>query len=176
MPNTENAMDAIAIGRLSKPVSNLATLGNINIVNINDELERRELEESDSLRSPRFNARLLDRLGERHCVLCNCAISEIIQGAHIWPVSDIKRMVTLTFDEKLEYATDGENGLWMCQNHHKMFDTNILFLSTAGEVSYSADLTSEDKEYIDSITTVTNLPASLITPRYIKYLGRRYSW
>ncbi len=160
------------------PAASLAVLrsmGNINIVNINDELERRELEESDSLRSPRFNARLLDRLGERHCVLCNCAISEIIQGAHIWPVSDIKRMVTLTFDEKLEYATDGENGLWMCQNHHKMFDTNILFLSTAGEVSYSADLTSEDKEYIDSITTVTNLPASLITPRYIKYIGRRYS-
>lgn len=65
-------------------------MGNIEIINIDDEIERRELEENDSLRSPRFNAHLLDRLGERHCVLCNCGISEVIQGAHIWPVSDIK--------------------------------------------------------------------------------------
>lgn len=41
----------------------IRSMGNIEIINIDDEIERRELEENDSLRSPRFNARLLDRLG-----------------------------------------------------------------------------------------------------------------
>lgn len=153
----------------------IRSMGNINIIKIDDEIERHELEENDSLRSPRFNARLLDRLGERHCVLCNCAISEIIQGAHIWPVSDIKHMTTLSSDEKLAYATDGENGLWMCQNHHKLFDSNILFLSETGEISYKDELSENDKDYISSITTVTQLPPALITPRYITYIGRRYA-
>lgn len=153
----------------------LNSMGNIEIIKIDDEIERLELEENDSLRSPRFNAHLLDRLGERHCVLCNCGISEIIQGAHIWPVSQIKRMNTLSLDEKLSYATDGENGLWMCQNHHKMFDSNILLLSQTGEVSYKQDLSDDDKDYINSVTTVTALPQHLITQHYINYIGLRYS-
>lgn len=160
------------------PVASLEVLnsmGNIEIIKIDDEIERRELEENDSLRSPRFNAHLLDRLGERHCVLCNCRISEIIQGAHIWPVSQIKHMNTLSLDEKLSYATDGENGLWMCQNHHKMFDSNILLLSQTGEVSYKQDLSDDDKDYISSITTVSVLPQQLVTPNYVNYIGLRYS-
>lgn len=153
----------------------LNSMGNIEIIKIDDEIERRELEENDSLRSPRFNAHLLDKLGERHCVLCNCGISEIIQGAHIWPVSQIKHMNTLSLDEKLSYATDGENGLWMCQNHHKMFDSNILLLSQTGEVSYKQDLSDDDKDYISSITTVSVLPQQLVTPSYVNYIGLRYS-
>ena len=150
-------------------------MGNINVVNIDDELEKKELETNDSLRSPRFNARLLDRLGERRCVLCCCSISEIIQGAHIWPVSDIKKNMVLTDDEKLAYATDGENGLWMCQNHHKMFDSNIIRLSRDGIVSYKKDLDVIDSQYIDSITTVMALPSFLITDKYQEYIDRRYS-
>lgn len=153
----------------------IRSMGNIEIINIDDEIERRELEENDSLRSPRFNAHLLDRLGERHCVLCNCGISEVIQGAHIWPVSDIKRTSALSLDEKLAYATDGENGLWMCQNHHKMFDSNILLLSDSGQVSYKENLSSDDIKYIDSITTVAVLPPNLITPKYSMYVNKRYS-
>jgi hypothetical protein len=153
----------------------LHSMGNIEVVNIDDEFERKELEENDSLRSPRFNAHLLDRLGEKHCVLCNCGISEIIQGAHIWPVANIKRVATLSLDEKVNFATDGENGLWMCQNHHKLFDSNILFLSKSGEVSYKEDLSEDDENYIDSITTVSNLPKSLITPSYVRYIDKRYA-
>lgn len=153
----------------------IRSMGNIDIINIDDEIERHELEENDSLRSPRFNAHLLDRLGERHCVLCNCGISEIIQGAHIWPVSQIKHMNTLSLEEKLEYATDGENGLWMCQNHHKMFDSDIIRLSDTGDVSYRPDLSPDDESYISSITTVSTLPTHLITPSYVTYINRRYS-
>ncbi len=153
----------------------IRAMGNIDIVNIDDEIERRALEDNDSLRSPRFNAHLLDRLGERHCVLCNCGLSEIIQGAHIWPVSEIKKRNALTLQEKLAYATDGENGLWMCQNHHKMFDSNIILLSETGAVSFKTDLTADDEDYINSITTVSNLPANLVTPTYADYISKRYA-
>lgn len=153
----------------------LRAMGNIEIINIDDEIEKKELEENDSLRSPRFNAHLLDRLGERHCVLCNCGISEIIQGAHIWPVSDIKKASGLSLDEKLEYATDGENGLWMCQNHHKLFDTNILMLSQSGDVFYKENLSEDDLNYIASVTTVTTLPAHILTRKYATYISKRYS-
>ncbi len=149
-------------------------MGNIKIVNIDDELEKQEFENNNSLRSPRFHAHLLDKSGEKRCVLCNCGISEIIQGAHIWPVADIKRVTTLSDQEKLAYATDGENGLWMCQNHHKLFDSNILFLSPSGKVSYRVDLSKEDEEYIDSITTVSNLSPKLVTSKYAKYIKKRY--
>ena len=152
----------------------LKMMGNIEIINIDDEIEKRELEENDSLRSPRFNAHLLDRLGEKHCVLCDCGISEVIQGAHIWPVSEIKKTNMLSLDEKLAYATDGENGLWMCQNHHKMFDSNIIRLSSLGEVLYKKDLNDRDKDYIDSITTIKKLPNTMVTPSYIKYISKRY--
>lgn len=152
----------------------IRSMGHIEIINIDDEIERRELEENNSLRSPRFNAHLLDRLGDRHCVLCNCGIPEIIQGAHIWPVSDIKRTNSLSIDKKLDYATDGENGLWMCQNHHKMFDSNIIILSDNGKVSYRDNLSSNDIDYINSITTVSTLPANLITQKYSMYINKRY--
>lgn len=152
----------------------LRNMGNIEIINIDDEIERKELEENNSLRSPRFNAHLLDRLGERHCVLCNCRLSEIIQGAHIWPVSDIKK-TTLSLAEKLAHATDGENGLWMCQNHHKMFDSNIILLSATGKVTYKSNLSDMDKNYIQSITTVSTLSENLITPNFELYINKRYS-
>lgn len=154
-------------------LSVIRDMGRINIVNIDDEIEKRELYKNDSLRSPRFNAHLLDKLGERHCVLCDCGISEIIQGAHIWPVADIKRTPTLSLDDKLKYATDGDNGLWMCQNHHKMFDSNILLLSETGDVSFKSDMSDEDMKYAESITTVVSLPAKLITPKFVKYINRR---
>ena len=37
------------------------------------------------------------------------------------------------------------------------------------------NLTEDDIEYIDSITTVEKLPAQLITPHYIYYINKRYA-
>ena len=153
----------------------LRSMRNIHIVNIDDEIERQELEENNSIRSPLFIAHLLDRLGEKHCVLCDCAISEVIQGAHIWPVSSIKRITSLSPDEKLAFATDGENGLWMCQNHHKLFDSNLICLSAGGEVSYKPNLSQSDEAYINSITTVKTLPAHFITEPFAYYVNKRYN-
>ncbi len=152
----------------------LKKMGNISIINIDDEIEKQELEENDSLRSPRFNARLLDRLGEKHCVLCDCGMSELVQAAHIWPVANIKK-TSFSLENKLDFATDGENGLWMCQNHHKMFDSNLLFLSENGEISYCPDLSETDENYAKSITTKMMLDTKLITPKFREYIHKRYN-
>ena len=62
----------------------------------------------------------------------------------------------------------------MFQSHHKLFDSNIILLSTTGAISCRADLSNEDEEYIESVTTVANLPANLVTPSYVNYINRCY--
>lgn len=52
---------------------------------------------------------------------------------------------------------------------------DVRHLSATGEVSYKDNLTDEDKEYIDSITTVTTLPEKLITGNFAHYINMRYS-
>lgn len=163
---------------LPKPsISVLKQMGNIKIINIDDEIEKQELQKNNSIRSPRFNARLLDRFGEKKCILCNCEISEIIQGAHIWPVSDIKNKVELSLEQQINYATDVENGLWMCQNHHKLFDSDLIRLTVDGIVKYDDNISELYSKYIDSITTTLELPSEIITPKYkmfIEYRNERF--
>jgi hypothetical protein len=83
-------------------------------------LEKAEFETNDSLRSPTYIYNLLEKLGEKKCSLCDCEIPQIIQGAHIWPVASIKRANNVNIDTKIQYAIDGDNGLWLCNNHHKL--------------------------------------------------------
>ena len=160
------------------PQSSLAVIramGKMTVIKIDKELEKREFENNNSYRSPRFTAGLLNRLGEKHCVLCSCGVSDIIEGAHLWPVADIKKEAALSDDEKLEYATDSENGLWMCLNHHGMFDSDIILLSPTGEVSIKKSLSEEEKEYVDNTTTIKKLPPELVNDHYKKYIERRYN-
>lgn len=168
-----NEQDLKELPRTSLAV--IRAMGNITVINIDKELEKKEFENNNSLRSPRFTAGLLDRLGEKHCVLCSCCVSDIVEGAHLWPVADIKKESTLSDDEKLEFATDSENGLWMCLNHHGMFDANILLLSPSGKVSYKDDLSESEQEYVDTVTTITQLPSALVSEKYKTYIEKRYN-
>jgi len=104
----------------------IAQMPNINVVQTDITLEKREFTANNSLRSPRYIYNLLERLGSKHCALCNCEIPELIQGAHIWPVAEIKKVDRLTIEEKIQHATCGANGIWLCENHHKMFDEGLL--------------------------------------------------
>ncbi|HFI0914520.1 TPA: HNH endonuclease [Streptococcus suis] len=151
----------------------LKKMGNLRIINIDDELEKQELRKTNSIRSPRFNARLLDRFGDKKCVLCGCEINEIIQGAHIWPVSEIKKRKDLSITEQLEFATDGENGLWMCQNHHKLFDSHIIRLTENGQLKYMDQIPEAYKSYINSVTTIFCLPPKIVTRDFRHYIRLR---
>lgn len=160
--------------KLPKPSrDNLISLG-IDIETVSWTIERSYFEEDDeNLRSPRYTYNLLEKYGNKKCALCECEIPEIIQGAHIWPVADIKRDIQLTQDEKLERAIDGDNGLWLCNNHHKLLDANIIRLFNDGSVKHKTALSENQSEYLNEVTTVKVLSSDIVNDRFTEYLTLR---
>lgn len=138
-------------------------------------LERSEFEKGDSLRSPRYVYNLLERLGPKKCALCACDIPVMIQGAHIWGVSQIKHDASLTADEKLGHAINQHNGLWLCENHHKMFDADIIRINSDGLIDIRNQLTETQKEFVRDITPDMRVPESMMSEGLIQYLARRYA-
>lgn len=158
------------------PAASLAVLermGNVKVIPTNQQLEKQYFEKNNSLRSPRYLYHLLERLGPKRCALCGCEIPELIQGAHVWPVAEIKKAAALSLEEKLQYATDGENGLWLCENHHKMFDEGLLSISCSGAVVYRGGLEERHVAFMDGITPVKQLPDELMTEGFLRYLELR---
>lgn len=121
---------------MPKPsVQILRLMGNVDIVPTNLEFEKDQFKRNNSLRSPRYKVNLLDRVGIKHCALCHCEIPEIVQGAHVWPVSAIKKQA-LTFEEQFSHAISGDNGIWLCENHHKLFDENIIRIDKNAKIEF----------------------------------------
>ena len=146
----------------------------IRIIPTSLTFEKNEYEKDNSLRSPRYIYNLLSKLGPKKCAFCGCEIPELIQGAHIWPVSNIKKESRLSLEKRLEYATDGDNGLWLCENHHKMFDEDIIAIDSEGELSLRNELEQKDVEFIEYITPIKTLSKEVMSRSFILYLNRRY--
>ncbi len=148
-------------------------MGVIDIIPTDMTLEKRIYEKENSLRSPRYTYNLFNKLGNKHCALCNCQIPELIQGAHILPVAAIKKMHGLSLEQRLNLALDGDNGLWLCENHHKMFDEGMIFFDSSGRLLVENDIDQRHKRFIDEITTNTKLPSEFLTDRFLWYLQQR---
>lgn len=148
-------------------------MGAMNIIPTDMTLEKKLFEENDSLRSPRYIYNLLEHIGPKHCVLCDCDIPELIQGAHVWPVASIKKEGSMSFEEKLSHAINGNNGLWLCENHHKLFDEHLLTIKENGLITIRSNIPSEHRHYISDITTVSSIPEYLMTDKFSEYLWRR---
>lgn len=163
----------------SLPQSSVKTiegLGNITMHNTSLFLERREyLQQSDKteLRSASYLYNLFNRLGAKRCALCGCEIPEIIQGAHIWGVAQISRAAGIDDDTKFNHATSGHNGLWLCQNHHKLFDSNIVLLDNDGHVRIKDNLVTDAVAFIRSITFRTSLETRFMSNEFKDYLAKR---
>lgn len=161
------------------PASSLKTievLGNISVHDTSLFLERHEyLQQSDRtvLRSPSYIYNLFSRLGAKRCALCGCEIPEIIQGAHIWGVSQISRTAGLDDEMKFNHAVNGHNGLWLCQNHHKLFDSNIVLLDNEGYVRIKDNLATNAVEFIRSTTFRTSLAPHFLSDEFKDYLTKR---
>ncbi|MCG2181120.1 MAG4270 family putative restriction endonuclease [Staphylococcus epidermidis] len=142
----------------------LKMISNLKVITSDLQLEKQDFKENNSLRSPKFIYNLLEKIGPKKCMLCSCDIPELIDGAHIWPVAEIKKM-TLSIEKKLELATSKENGLWLCKNHHKLYDSNMIRFNEFGEVTIVND---KFKRYIDEITTIYNLDENILTVDFLK--------
>lgn len=149
-------------------------MGNIDVIPTDMTLEKRIFEGKEPrLRSPRYTYNLFNRLGNKHCALCNCEIPELIQGAHILPVAAIKRMHSIPIERRLEYALDGENGLWLCENHHKMFDEGMISFDNNGCLLLRNDIDRRHMRFIDESIKYKVLPPEFLTDRFLWYLEQR---
>lgn len=104
----------------------------------------------DSIRNTKiYHLNLHQKFGNKQCYICDCDIEHLVIGAHIERVSDIKRNIRYTQNEKLERAVDGDNGLWLCANHDKMFEYGIIYFS-GRELKIRSFLTDMHKrQYIE---------------------------
>lgn len=159
--------------RLPEDARNVIVALGINVITSDLILERREFETNNSLRSPTYLYNLLEKLGDKKCSLCNCEIPQIIQGAHIYPVASIKRANNINQDQKLELAIDGDNGIWLCNNHHKLFDINILYIASDGRLKQKIEIDINHEDFIKEITINRQLPTDILTPTFIDYLNKR---
>lgn len=148
-------------------------MGVIDVIPTDMTLEKMIYDKENSLRSPRYVLNLFNKLGNKHCALCNCEIPELIQGAHIWPVSAIKKAPALSLDQRLEYALDGENGIWLCENHHKMFDEGMISFDCNGHLLLRNGLEHRHLKFIDEITKYDVLPGEFLTDKFLWYLSQR---
>ena len=158
---------------LPEPGRQLIINAGISVITSDLVLERREFETNDSLRSPTYLYNLLDKLGHKKCSLCDCEIPQIIQGAHIWPVASIKRANNLNIDTKIHHAINGDNGLWLCNNHHKLFDINLLYINPDGRLKFKTNIEQNHEVYLRDFTTYSELPNEILTPNFLEYLDRR---
>lgn len=90
---------------------------------------------------------------EKKCYICGNDIQETIIASHIQRVCDIKNL-DIPWTEKRAKATDGENGLWLCETHDKLFEVGLLSFDeeTGSLVLDSSRLRPEQKNFIDTIT------------------------
>lgn len=157
------------------PQKSKDAIDSLGIVNFNISNKRIELKhyEEESLRSPEYLYNLFEKYGDKKCAFCGCEIPQIIQGAHIWPVADIKKARSLSQDNKLACAIDGENGLWLCHNHHKLLDANILRISINGTVKYKSDINGLNASFLKVITRQTQLDNGILSNKFAYYLKKR---
>lgn len=148
-------------------------MGMIEVIPTDITLEKQIYNGSKNLRSPRYVYNLFNKLGNKHCALCDCEIPELIQGAHIWNVSDIKKAPALSLEERLSYATDGDNGIWLCENHHKMFDEGLITFDNQGYVLLRSDIDNRHLDYIHEVTKYSQLPEEFLTKQFLWYLWQR---
>lgn len=158
---------------LPEPGRQLIINSGISVITSDLVLEEREFDTDDSLRSPTYLYNLLDKLGQKKCSLCDCEIPQIIQGAHIWPVASIKRTNNINLDTKIHHAINRDNGLWLCNNHHKLFDIDLLFINSDGRLKYKTDIEQNHELYLKNFTTYSELPNEILTTKFLEYLELR---
>ena len=158
------------------PKSSLDTLSSLNIrfhdTPLYFDIKHQTETQAGSLRSSAYIYNLLNRIGDKRCFLCGCPIQEIVQGAHVWNVADIKTS-NLQESEKFKAANDGNNGIWLCLNHHRLFDANFIMVDHGGSLRLSSNIDDNDREFIRDITTEHHLDKSIMSDEFIQYLDLR---
>lgn len=144
-----------------------------------------------------FRNNIREKGVETKCYLCGCEIETILQAAHLWGVSEIKNASKQEINDVLNnknmrdivdenderrrddfykryvLANSGDNGIWLCKNHHGLFDGNFYcFDSESGKVLIRKDAGEEAIEFFDRITNQRKIPNKILTPKTKIFLDK----
>lgn len=132
------------------------------------------------------------------CYLCGCEIESILQAAHLWGVAQIKAAHIKTINSALRepamsglidansehageefykryvLANSGDNGVWLCNNHHGLFDSHYFcFDSESGKVIIDTEKDPIAVGFIRDLTPDMQLTSDVLTARTKSFI--RYS-
>lgn len=65
--------------------------------------------------------------------------------------------------------------MWLCNNHHKLFDINYIYISEEGKLKYKTNIEQIQEEYVRDFTMNSSLPNEILTSNFITYLTKRNS-
>ena len=88
-------------------------------------------------------------------------------------MSQISHSNDLSDEEKFAHAVNGNNGLWLCQNHHKLFDSNIIIIDGNGHIRIKDGLVAKDMAFIRSVTFKTSIDEAILTDDFRWYISKR---
>lgn len=108
---------------------------------------KRDLE-GNIVRDKKKNPIIIDDI--KRCYLCGCDIQKLIIASHIHRITDINHS-RCPFDKKRAMAVDGDNGLWLCANHDKLFEYGFIYFQ-GNKLVISEELLEDQKQYVEFLT------------------------
>jgi len=111
----------------------------------------------------------LEKYGNKKCYLCGCDIESNIIASHIHRITDIDNS-NIPDEEKRRQTVDGNNGLWLCANHDKMFENGIITFNKNGELVINPTLKANQVEFIQYITQILKIQDIHLTKEFLQYL------
>lgn len=107
-----------------------------------------------------FRKKLLKKY--KKCCLCNISTENLLIASHIKPWSEC------TAIEKL----DENNGLLLCPNHDKLFDSNLISFESNGKIKISDKLSPDDYKDL-SLAKDLSIEVTSENERYFRYHRER---
>lgn len=132
------------------------------------------------------------------CVLCGEDNAAILDAAHIWEVNKIKdasvndinnflsandlyelidknsQYKNELFFKKYSLVNSGDNGVWMCKNHHGLFDNNYFcFDSKDGRVIFHFNDEAVAQDFLNGLRGNLALSKEMLSPATRAFLKQR---
>ena len=132
------------------------------------------------------------------CVICGEDNTRILEAAHIWEINSIRNADVIelnaflkidsikdlfdlnnehrneVFYKKYIIANAGENGVWMCNNHHGLFDRNFFcFDSGNGKILLRFDSPVDAYEFAENFKEVDLIRDNILTDKSRPFFIKR---
>ncbi|KPM83921.1 MULTISPECIES: MAG4270 family putative restriction endonuclease [Pseudoalteromonas] len=131
-----------------------------------------------SLRTPRYRVNVRKRCGQEICAFCDNDDPRDIQAAHVWDVHKLRQLSIENDDNRVlwDFASDGHNGLWLCTEHHRPFDSNTLLIDENGYIIYNTMISRKIIDELRATITKRQIDAEILTDEFRFYLQKRYEY